>query len=439
MLANLIYALALAALSPVIAYRALRHGRYRRGIFEKLSGLSERRAKTLRGDNGCIWIHAVSVGEVNLLDSIVSRLESESSTTSIAISTSTDTGYDLAVKKFGVERVFFCPLDFTWAVKRTLKNLQPAKLLLAELELWPNLIRIADQANCPVYVFNARLSKKSSAGYQKFGKLTRSTFTRLHWVGCQDSATASRFAACGTPRDRLQVTGSMKFDGAPTSRDTVEVMQRVRWAGIDPWHRVWLFGSSQPGEEVMAVDIYKRLRGEHPELRLIVVPRHPERFDQVARQIQFAGLTVHRRSEGKSLERSSWDSDAVTLIDTIGELTHWWGVCQIATVGGSFGDRGGQNMLEPAGYGCAVSFGPNTMNFAQIADELLNAEGAVRVADESELQDFVRRCLVDVPASDRLGRNARSTIERFRGGTEATLKVLAATSPTVERRGRVAA
>ena len=168
----------------------------------------------------------------------------------------------------------------------------------------------------------------------------------------------------------------------------------------------------------MAIDIYNHLRGDHPELRLILVPRHRERFNEVVGLIQAAGLQVHRRSTDPSMFDQTWDSDRVILIDTIGELRHWWGVGQIATVGGSFGSRGGQNMLEPAGYGCAVSFGPNTRNFKQIAQQLLDRGGAVRTASASELSQFVRRCLTHVPAADALGRAAREVIAQHRGATE---------------------
>ena len=348
MFANFIYCAALALASPIILYRMIRHGRYRRGLSEKFLGLSSSRGQTLRGDaQHCIWIHAVSVGEVNLLPGIVRQLTSEHPDVSIAISTSTDTGYDVAVKHFGELRVFFCPLDFTWAVKRTIRNLAPSRLVLAELELWPNLVKVATRANCPVMVVNARLSQRSSQRYQKFERLTRSVFKRLSWVGSQDAICAERFRQCGTLEDRISVTGSLKFDDAPDSRDTFDVQQRHRWAGIDPWHRVWMFGSTQSGEEIMGLRTFKTLRDENPELRLILVPRHPERFDAVAQLVRECGLKVHRRSRDESLHRSEWDNDTVILIDTIGELRHWWGVAHMATVGGSFGNRGGQNMLEP--------------------------------------------------------------------------------------------
>ncbi|MBB3209927.1 3-deoxy-D-manno-octulosonic-acid transferase [Rhodopirellula rubra] len=425
MFLNLLYATALVMLSPVVLYRMIRHGRYRRGGSQKLFGLSRHHAAQLRGDHGrVIWLHAVSVGEVNLLPELVKRLAVRSPDAAIVISSSTDTGYDLAVKHFGADRVFFCPLDFTWAVSRTLRNLQCSHLVLAELELWPNLIAAAERLGCPVAVVNGRLSERSAAGYQKFARLLTPTFARLSMVGCQDVVTAKRFVDCGVERTRTRVTGSLKFDNAPRSRETTEVASRMNWAGVDAWHRVWCFGSTQSGEEALAIRVFHRCRQEHPELRLILVPRHPERFDSVADLIVANGDRVVRRSRNDSQFDDQWESDEVILVDTIGELKHWWGVAQIATVGGSFGDRGGQNMLEPAGYGCAVSFGPNTKNFDTIAGRLLDGGGAVRVADEDELEQFVRRCLDDIPAADDLGRNAQSIVDEHRGAYDRTIDML---------------
>ncbi len=425
MFLNLLYSLALTLLSPVILLRVIRHGRYRRGITHKLFGLSRNCGHQLIGDHQeTIWLHAVSVGEVNLLPELARLLAVRSPHAAIVISSTTDTGYDLAVKLFGSRRVFFCPLDFTWAVRRTLRNLRCRQLVLAELELWPNLIAAASQLDCPVTVINGRLSERSAARYQKFARLLRPTFVRLTAVGCQDMVTAKRFVDCGVDSSRARVTGSLKFDNAPRSRDTREVTERVNWAGVDAWHRVWCFGSTQAGEETLALNVYHRLRRQHPELRLILVPRHPERFNQVADLITEGGDRVLRRSRDDSQYDEQWDSDEIILIDTIGELRHWWGVAHIATVGGSFGDRGGQNMLEPAGYGCAVSFGPNTKNFETIASQLIDGGGAIRVADETELEAFVRRCLDDLPAADELGRTAQDIVDGHRGAYDRTIELL---------------
>ncbi len=304
------------------------------------------------------------------------------------------------------------------------RKLAPVQLVLAELELWPNLIRIAQQQGCQTMVINGRLSERSAARYQRFARFTQSIFASLSWVGCQDDVCLERFAACGTPIDRLSATGSMKFDDAPTSRETAGVEACAQWAGVDPWHRVWIVGSTQPGEESMSLKIYQSLRQEHPELRLILVPRHKQRFSEVAKLVSATGLKVHRRSQDASLYDQQWNGDTVILVDTIGELRHWWGVGQIATVGGSFGSRGGQNMLEPAGYGSAISFGPDTRNFEEIARRLIQNGGAVRVHDQSELHAFVKRCLVEIPAADSLGRSAREVVLKHRGATQRTVAAL---------------
>lgn len=423
MLANLLYTTALMLLSPVILYRMVRHGRYRRGVRQKLWGLSNAEAKAITRGTRCVWLHAVSVGEVNLLPRLIRQLE-RSTTLPIVVSTSTDTGYDLAVQHFGSQRVFFCPLDFTWAVRRTLRALDPVQLVLAELELWPNLIRIAAKQGCPAVIVNGRLSERSCAGYQKFRALTQPIFQRLHRVACQDETSRRNFVACGTDPERLEVTGSLKFDDAPRNRDLPEVKQRKVWAGVDSSHQVWVVGSTQDGEEQMAIAAFLELRCRHPQLRLALVPRHKERFDRVAELVIQAGLELRRRSETKLSGSETWHAREVLLIDTIGELRHWWGVADIATVGGSFGDRGGQNMLEPAGYGCAVSFGPNTRNFQEIASRLIDANAAERLQDKVELIGFVDRCILEPSFAESLGRAAQQLVQRHRGAVMQTVDTL---------------
>jgi len=426
MLANVVYLLLIVAVSPFLILRSVRGGRYRRGLSNKLLGLSAKKSKSYRdiaaAKSHLRWFHAVSVGEVNLLAGLIGSLQPDQAKPYV-ISTSTDTGYDLAIKLFGNDRVFFCPLDFTWAVQRTFKNLRPSELILMELELWPNLIRAAKNNGCNIYVVNARLSERSAKRYQKFSRFTRPIFASLNWVGCQDTEVLEHFRSCGTAPENLEVTGSLKFDNAPSTRDTPAVLECKTWAGQSDEHLVWLVGSTQPDEEKMALSIFNRLVHRHPNLRLILVPRHPQRFDEVDQLIGAFQNTPLRRSSTKK-SQTEWPQDRILLIDTIGELMHWWGTAHLATVGGSFGSRGGQNMLEPAGYGCAVSFGPDTRNFKQIAQTLLQNEAAVRVKDELELQHFIGRCLEDPAYRIRLGKQAADTVNRHRGAVERTCKAL---------------
>ena len=426
MLLDFLYSILLISVSPLVIYRAARFGRYRRGIRQKCLGLRPddfRPPLTDLPPKPVAWFHAVSVGEVNLIAGLVAAFRDANPGHRIVISTTTDTGYDLARARFPDDPVFFAPLDFSWAVKQTLDTLRPELLVLAELEIWPNLIRLAHRSGCRVTIANGRLSARSGGRYAKLRRFFAPTFARLDWVGCQDAQTAQRFIECGTRPEAITVTGSIKFDNAPDTRDTPEVHRLARWSATESWHQILLAGSTQPGEEAAALDAYRELSPRHRELRLIIVPRHKERFDEVAELIASRGYVVRRRSQCHA-PAEHWSPETVVLVDTIGELRNWWGLCQIAFVGGSFGPRGGQNMLEPAGYGAATCFGPNTQNFAEISSRLLQAGAAIRLAEPSDLTRFVSRCLEDPAESSALGQRAKEVVLSHRGATEKTVNQL---------------
>lgn len=427
MLLNILYCIALWMASPLVIYRSARYGRYRRGVRQKFLGV---RAEDFTPpiappsqESPVAWFHAVSVGEVNLVAGLIALFRKSHPEYRVVVSTTTDTGYDLAKSRFGDLDVFFCPLDFTWSVDQTFRTLRPRLLVLAELELWPNLIKHARRWDCRVVIANGRLSEKSAKTYLRFHRLIAPTFARLDWIGCQDAEIAQRFIDCGAKASSVAITGSIKFDNAPLNRDTAEINRIARWAAVDPWHQVWIAGSTQAGEEEIALQTYRELAKVHRELRLVLVPRHRERFDQVAELVESFGFQVRRRSQSH-VAADHWSADTVILVDTVGELRNWWGISRIAFVGGSFGDRGGQNMLEPAGYGSAVCFGPNTENFRDIARRLLAADGAVRLQTPADLTAFVQRCLEHPPAADLLGRNARSVVMSHRGATAKTVERL---------------
>lgn len=441
MLLDILYSLLLVTVSPLVIYRSARFGRYRRGIRQKFFGLQPDDLEHLgidwpreSGDHdpACepspafpplVWFHAVSVGEVNLIAGLVTAYRAANPEHRVVISTTTDTGYDLARSRFSDLPVFFLPLDFSWAVKRTFKTLRPSLLVLAELEIWPNLVRFAQRAGCRVAIANGRLSERSGKRYQRLRRLFAPTFQRIDWVGCQDAESARRFLGCRTRQTAFAITGSIKFDNAPENRDTHEVHRLARWTGVDPWHQVMIAGSTQAGEESAALETYRELSPLYRQLRLIIVPRHKERFDEVAELIRGSGFQLRRRSDQHS-PADHWSADTVILADTIGELRHWWGLSRIAFVGGSFGNRGGQNMLEPAGYGCATCFGPHTENFAEIANRLLQADAAVRVASPAELTRFVAKCLEHPHQADDIGMRARAVVQKHRGATAKTVEQL---------------
>lgn len=423
-LLNIAYLVAAICVTPLILWRRMRTGKYRDGWSAKLFGNVPLR----KGDRPCVWLHAVSVGELNLLPKVIERLQKTRPELEIVISTTTATGMQLARQRFKHHEVFYCPLDFSWAVRRALRRLRPAMLVLCELELWPNLIRIARSSGAEVVVINARLSESSYRGYRKVSALLRPTFRSLSLVLAQDETYAGRFLALGVNSDQLKVTGSIKFDGAQTDRQSKEVLALRKLSGVQKQHLIWIAGSTQSPEEQMALNVYQRLSQQFPNLRLILVPRHPERFDTVAEQIERSGFVLSRRSAMRGAA-DSWPHEKVLLVDTIGELSNWWGLADIAFVGGSMGSRGGQNMLEPAGFGAAVCFGPNTRNFRDIVTQLIAADAATVVQDEDALERFVSESLLDSAARRQMGYRAQVLVVSGQGAVERTVGAIESLLP----------
>jgi 3-deoxy-D-manno-octulosonic-acid transferase len=435
-LLNLFYVGLLAIASPWLIATSIRQGKYRTGWGEKFLGLVPRRDSLAP----CVWIHAVSLGEVSLIASLVAEIRRRHPDWDIAISTTTLTGYSLARSRYAQYPVFYCPLDFSWAVRRALRRIRPSLLVLAELELWPNLITEARRAGAKVAIVNGRLSDRSFRGYRRFRPLVRRLLAKVDLVAAQNALYGERFLGIGAPEDKLYVSGSLKFDGAATDRDNPATVRLRELAGIGASDTVFLAGSTQDPEERLALEAFRQLAPAHPGLRLIIVPRHPERFDQVADLLAASGLPWQRRTQ---LDTSARNPDArVLLVDRVGELGAWWGTAKIAYVGGSMGKRQGQNMIEPAAYGAAVSFGPFTRNFRDVVEALLAGEGAVVVQDGPELTAFVRRCLDDSQFAEALGARARRVVAAQLGATARTVDMLDALLTVglrAEANGRAAA
>jgi 3-deoxy-D-manno-octulosonic-acid transferase len=415
---NAVYLAVLLFASPWILWSAFKHGKYREGFGEKLLG----RVPLRQGDGPCIWLHAVSVGEVNLLATTLGELMQRGSEIDIFISTTTKAGHELAKKKYAAHTVFYCPLDFSWATREAMQRIRPNLLVLAELELWPNLIAAAKEQGARVAIINGRLSDKSFRGYMRFRPLVARVLAKLDLIAAQSSETAERFVRLGARCECVCATGSLKFDGARTDRENARTRELRGLAGFQTDDVVFLAGSTQEPEAEIAIDIYRELIAEFPKLKLVIVPRHPQRFDGVAGQLDKSGLRWIRRSE---LDQSVTDTRyPVLLVDTVGELGAWWGTASVGFVGGSFGNRGGQNMLEPAAYGVATSFGPNTWNFRDIVGQLLAADGAVVVRDRGELAAFVRRALEEPKWALTLGGRARQLVLSQQGATVRTVGMM---------------
>lgn len=423
-LLNALYAAIALVCAPLLLWAAITKGKYREGWSAKLMG----NVPPCQGPRRRVWLHAVSVGEVNLLATTLAELATRRPDLEVVISTTTKTGYDLATRKYGADHtVFYCPLDFSWAVRRAMRRVNPTLLVLAELELWPNLIAAAKEHGAQVAIINGRLSDNSFRGYSRVGWLVGRVLRQVDLIAAQDETTAHRFRLLrGSESRDVVVTGSLKYDGATTDRTNPRTTTLRELFGLADDDIVWLVGSTQDPEEQLAAKIFGKLHREHPRLKLILVPRHPERFDEVATMLDNSGLAWRRRSELLQPPEppASSPQPPVLLVDTVGELGAWWGAAHIGFVGGSFGDRGGQNMIEPAAYGVATSFGPNTWNFRDIVAALLAADAAQVVADEAELQRFVERCLTNPQFAHELGAQAQAFVATQLGATSRTADLL---------------
>lgn len=422
---DFVYLFVLLLASPLLLYSAVKKGKYREGFAAKFFGQSPeldangKSKKSIR-----VWLHAVSVGEVNLLNTLIKEISRKQPDWQCVISTTSATGMSLARKKYPGLTVFYCPLDFSWAVRRAVRRIGPDVLVLTELELWPNLIRAARRAGAGVAIVNGRLSEKSHRGYRQIRPLAAAVLRQIDLIAVQDETYAGRFLDLGATAENVSVTGSMKYDGAETDRNNPATVRLRQLAGIADEDVVFLAGSTQEPEEAAALAVYRRLADRWPQLRLVIVPRHPERFDEVSRLLAESGIAWQKRTQ---LDKKPADKPArVLLVDVVGELGYWWGVAKIAFVGGSFGNRGGQNMIEPAAYGAAVSFGPNTHNFRDIVSTLLAREAAVVVRDVQEMELFVRRCLEDPQFADNMGGEASSLVAQQLGATGRTVELLGA-------------
>ena len=423
MLLNALYLVVALLALPWVAWRRFSGGRPVAAPWRRFTG----RVDVAPPEPGVarIWLHGVSVGEVQLLATLAAELtrqaEAEGRRIECVISSATTTGLEVAGRRFGPDRTFPCPLDFTWAVGRVFDRVRPAVLVLGELELWPNLLAAAARRGIPVVVANARMSERSAGGYARIRPLVRRMLGRVTVVSARSQADADRFTALGAAC--VRVAGSMKFDGVRGDRDAAEVRRLRSLAGFAADDVVFLAGSTQAPEERLAAEAFLAVRGRHPAVRLVIVPRHVERTAEVAATLDALGLRWQARSR---LEADGVDPAArVLLVDTTGELSAWWGTATIAFVGGSLdGSRGGQNMLEPAAYGAAVCFGPHTRNFRDEVALLLAADAAVVVADGPALTAFVARCLAQPPSAEALGHRAAALVARERGATADTARVV---------------
>jgi 3-deoxy-D-manno-octulosonic-acid transferase len=418
-LLNLLYLAALAFLFPWLLFKACATGKYRRGLTAKLLGLAKTPGELSRDPRPRVWFHGVSVGEVHLLRQVVAGFRQRHPEYACVISTTTDTGFDEARQRFPDLAVVYYPFDFSWAVRRILRNIDPVLIVLVEGELWPNFLIAAKAQSIPVASINGRMSPRSYRNYRRLGGLARWLLGHLDLCAVQTQEYADNLMALGVSPEHVHVTESVKYDGVSTSRTNPKTDELRRLFDVHDDDSIWIAGSTQAPEEEIVLDIFRRLQPIHPQLRLFVVPRQKDRFEEVARLLERGGLPFERRSALRV------PHSALVLVDTIGELGALWGLADVAFVGGSMdGRRGGQNMIEPAAYGAAVVFGPHVWNFKEPAAKLVGISAAIQVTNAAELETAVRRLLQSPEERQQRGTIAQRFVLQQQGATARTLALL---------------
>lgn len=421
---DLIYLLAALLGWPWLIYRRITRGPGSLALGERLGGVPSRPVASQ-----CVWIHGVSLGEINATRTLVQQLRLRQPNLAIAISSTTSTGLARARELYPRCTVFRFPLDFSACLRRVLNRIRPTVIVLMELEVWPNLIELARSRGIPIVIANGRITEQKSMRVLRRWPLrgvARRMFRSLDWIGAQDETYAGRFAELGAPADRIEITGSLKYDAANPGEAPPGVEPLADAMGIDRSAPLWVCGSTGPDEEAMLLSAYRELRAAHASLQLAIVPRKPERFDEVARRIEQSGWRCIRRSEHP--DRPADDAaaqpaadDAVFLGDTMGELRRFYALADVIFVGRTLVPLGGSDVMEAAALGRPVVVGPHYANFTEAVELLLAEGGAVRVATGEELMSALGELLSNVGAARTRGEAARRAILSRRGATEKTV------------------
>lgn len=407
---NLLFSVAFVLMLPKFLSRMVRRGGYRRHFEQRIGSYGHNTAKHL---NECrrIWIHAVSVGEIQIAFQFIETYRTTHPEARFVLSTTTSTAHSLGEKKLDARDVLiYFPLDMPWVMRRTLRAINPLKLILVECEFWPNLIRQAHQRGIPVSLINGRVSDSSFRGYMKFRPLIHRVLGMMDSICVQGEQDAERMIAMGAKPEIIQTFGTAKYDVSPPSVDaSASARSILRQVGVPENATVWVGASTWPGEEKALCEIYQTLREKHPTLFLVLVPRHAERRADVVAAIEGQGLSYVLRS----LNEPSDSPCDVLVVDTTGELMSFYAASDLVFVGKSLCEHGGQNPIEPALFGKPIVVGPNMENFSSVMKDFGSA--LRQVADFQTLEKALEDLLADDVARTQLGEAARAVVESRRG------------------------
>lgn len=431
----ILYDLIFLVVAIICLPRYLFRRKFHRGFLRRLGILP----KDLKLDRP-IWIHAVSVGEVMAVRGLLEQLRVNYPAKSFVISTVTPTGNKIARGLAQPDDfITYLPLDFSFIVKNVIERINPEIFIIAETELWPNLVGYLYRKHIPVVLVNGRISDVSFKGYLAIKSLLRSIFNKVSLFCVQTSLDGERFSALGVPQNKIRVSGSMKFDVADLKKDTTDYTDKKstdctdykQKLGLEENEKLLVAGSTHSGEEEIILRVYKELLDEFPDLRLLIAPRHPERAKELAKFVSSEGFSYAfisnlERTTPHPLRQAGQDAGRTTvfILDTIGQLLSFYSLADIVFVGGSLIRKGGHNILEPASLSKPILFGPHMFNFRDIAQLFLRNNAAILVRNKEELKEKIKYLLGNPRAMDELGKRAKALILENQGATLRNLETI---------------
>ena len=413
-----IYSFIIYLLIPFVVLRlfwlGFRNPDYRRRWKERF-GFTDK----ITSHDKIIWLHAVSVGEVQASRPLVNGLLEEYSDYKILVTTMTPTGADIVNQYFGdAVKHLYLPYDLPIAIKHFISVIEPSILIVMETELWPNLFHYCHKKNIPVIVVNARMSEKSAKGYRRFSSFTHSTLENVSLVVAQGKKDAERMIALGVDKDKVRVTGNLKFDIQLPHSVTEQAQALRRYLSVN--RPVWIAASTHEGEEKIILDAFDKVLQQQSQSLLVIVPRHPGRATGVRELCAKRNLEVLCKSDNRECD----ENVKVFILDTLGELPMYYAAADVAFVGGSLTEIGGHNMLEPACLGLPVIMGPHIFNFQEISQLLLDEGAAWKVNNADELSTRVSCLLADANLRYSTGERGRNIVLKNRGNVEKIMDLI---------------
>jgi 3-deoxy-D-manno-octulosonic-acid transferase len=422
---NILFTLFFWLSAPYYFVRMRRRGNWQRGFGERFGRFSSK-VKQAMTNRHVLWMHAVSVGEVNIATQLIAAIQVRLPNLKIVVSTTTTTGMGELHTKLPshIQKIYY-PVDRRAWVKRAIMSIHPEAIVLVEAEIWPNFLWFAEELGIPTFLVNARLSNRSFRGYKRFGFLFRRLFATFCGVSCQNEADAERLRRLGCNPKAIHVVGNLKFDAAKLEEHHVlDVPRLLGQLGVPADAPVLLGGSTHAGEELLLAQVFVRLRQRFPGLFLVIVPRHFERGKEAGRDIAAQGLRfVYRKEVTPHTQHAPGEVDCL-LVNTTGELKHFYEHATVIFVGKSLTAEGGQNPIEPGALGKPILFGPNMQNFEAVARAFVEQRGAIQVKDAAELENAVAMLLSDPAQATAVGQNAIKVVRENLGAIDKTVEMI---------------